>query len=146
MGSPAHYRYRDILGERGMLIIEEEFRVIKETPQGYWVQPAQKGACELTEEMVSRLVSKATRPSSVRFVLKFSSRRYCYPDKSVAMRAFMCRKEYQIKHAKTSLAKAKQSLQAAKTMLEVGDVFPRDKWCNSIMAGMPPEFDNWVFY
>lgn len=146
MARPIHYRYRDILSAEGILIIEDSFRVIKETECGYWVQIANGTRPDLTEEMISRMTAKATRPCNVRWVSKDSSRRYCYPSKADAMEAFRHRKLSQLAHARSSIAKAEQSIAAATTLLTVGDCLPRDSWSGSIMAGMPPHFSGVEFY
>lgn len=146
MIAPYHYRYSDVLSEDGMYIVLEIFRAIKETECGYWVQRYHGGSLELTEAMVKHMTAKATRPFNVRWVSKDSSRRYCYPDKALAMHSYQQRKIYQLKHARYSIARAEHALAAANKMLELGDCLPKSKWSGEIKLGMPAYFSGFTVY
>lgn len=138
---PDHYRYCDVLNECGMTLVEEVYQVIRETPAGYWVQ-AMYG-CRFTEpEQFDGAYARRKENRSARFVLKVSGRRYCYPTRLEAMQSFGHRKASQIKHAETSLAKARHALAAATRIVTTGNDYPLDKWGHGkgIKVGMPPEF------
>jgi len=139
---PDHYRYSDVLNESGLIITCQVFQAIKETPCGYWVVPMH--GVRLVGDLIARHMTQKAGYDRPRFVLKDSGKRYCYPDHKSAMQSYASRKRWQIKHAENSLYRARHALAAADKMLSVGDVFPREKWCNSIITGMPEEFRNWT--
>lgn len=145
MIGPDHYRYRDVLTESGQVIVEDVYQVIRATPAGYWVQrmygyritdPATLGAA----------YANRGHNRDVRFVLKQSGRRYCYPTRLEAMQSFGHRKAAQLKHAETSLAKARHALAAATRIATLGNDYPVSRYPGEIDVGMPPEFARYTFY
>lgn len=144
MIGPDHYRYSDILSEGGQYIQEEVYQVIKETPGGYWV--ARMYGYRRNEDACQKTYEARKTCREVRFVLKVSGRRYCYPDRLEAMRSFAARKAAQLKHAETSIAKARHALAAARRITEVGNDYPRSRWTNEIAIGMPPDFAQYSWY
>lgn len=138
---PDHYRYRDVLNEYGMTLVEEVYQVIRETPAGYWIQPYHGYRFAGVEEL-DRAYANRKWNRECRFVLKQSGRRYCYPTKLEAMQSFGHRKAAQLKHAETSLAKARHALAAASRIVTTGNDYPVCRWGSSgdIKVGMPPEF------
>lgn len=146
MSGPDHFRYRDVLNDSGQILVEEQFQVIRATPAGYWVR--RMYGHRITDPALLESVYKNRRVRDVHFVLKSSSRRYCYPTRLEAMKAFACRKAAQVKHAETSLAKARHALAAANRLATVGNDYPASRWGSGsdIHVGMPPEFAHLSFY
>lgn len=75
----------------------EEWKVIKETPKGYWIN----------------------RMSGIwwggkRWVSKTSRKRFAYPTKEEALESFLIRKKAHIKHLKRNLTNAEKALELAK--------------------------------
>lgn len=140
MDKPEHYRYTDVLNEGGLHIVEQTFRVLRATTYGYWIQPTHGSAPDLSEDDIDFRIRKASRPFNVRWVSLDSSRRYCYPTRAEAMHSYHRRKEAQIRHAETALAKARLGLKVSGEILSVGSSYPVCKHTGSILAGMPPEF------
>lgn len=64
---PDHYRLNDRLEPDGVVVRLEVFRVIKETPQGYWVAPQYTWywyePAELIKRKFARWVSKTSAKS-----------------------------------------------------------------------------------
>jgi len=98
---PVHYRYMDRHYERCNLSLElEEWLPVHETKCTYLVVPRW-----------SIYGDGMVRYSKPKRVLKTSNKRYCYPSKERAFESFIIRKEWQIKHAKRSLARATKALE-----------------------------------
>lgn len=95
---PTHYRVYETLMEDGVCIKVSIFEALKETPKGYWVE---REYCPHWMTLEAKLKSK-----HVRFVLKQSLRRYCYPEFSEALESFRKRKLKQIQHTRAALEKA----------------------------------------
>lgn len=144
MIGPDHYRYADILAEDGQYIHEDVYQVIRETPGGYWV--AQMHGYRRNEAECQKAYEARKHVREVRFVLKDSARRYCYPTRLEAMQSFCARKASQLKHAETSIAKARHALAAATRICATGNDYPRTRWGSEIPIGMPPEFAQYSFY
>jgi hypothetical protein len=70
----------------------QEYRVIKETPKGVWVQYGNS----LFKEK--------------RFVLRTARKRFAYPTKELAKESFIARKEAQIRINKDQIRRAEQAL------------------------------------
>lgn len=84
---PTHYRLKEVLEQAGLFVRAEEFYVVKETPQGYWVR-SQYSPAWMTFEQLKGI-------KCVRWVSKTSTKRYCYPDIKQATKNFTRRKELQ---------------------------------------------------
>lgn len=84
MNRPDHYRLHDTLIADGVYVSVEIFKVIRETPQGYWVAdehyPKWCDEKELRKRKFARWVSKT------------STKRYCYPTMEQAINSFKKRK------------------------------------------------------
>ena len=97
---PIHYRYVDYHYEHCSVSLElDEWIPVHETKCTYLLVP--KWAV-YGDGMV--------RYSKPKRVLKNSNKRYCYPCKDQAFESFKIRKEWQIKHANRSLARATEAL------------------------------------
>lgn len=95
---PDHYRLNDRLEPEGVIVRLEVFRVIKETPQGYWVAPRNRAYWMAPEELIKRKFA--------RWVSKTSTKRYCYPSLEDAIRSFRRRKEVQESRIRLQLEQA----------------------------------------
>jgi hypothetical protein len=144
---PDHYRYRDVLNEYGMTLVEEVYQVIRETPAGYWVQPYHGYRFASKEEFDNAYANRKWNREA-RFVLKESGRRHCYPTRLEAMQSLGHRKAAQLKHAETSLARARIALEAANKIVQSGSGYPLCKYGggHDIKIGMPPEFAGLCWY
>lgn len=145
MALPDHYRYHDVLNEDGLHLVCDTYQAIKETECGYYVVLSH-GNHRRPPEAVEHLL-KDKRANRVRFVLKVSCRRHCYPDKAEALWSYGKRKEMQIQHAAHALARAKHALAAVKNISELGNGYPVCKHTGAIEVGMPEEFKgySWDF-
>lgn len=138
MIGPDHYRYKDVLNEGGLHLVEEAFEVLKETPCGYWVKPLHGARTPASH------VEAALKGWGVRFVLKDSERRHCYPDRSRALHSYVCRKDKQIQHSIRSLERSRHALEVAGRMLRTGLDLPRCRFDNTtINMGMPEAFQGY---
>lgn len=95
---PDHYRLNDRLKPDGVVVRLEVFRVIKETPQGYWVASQYTGSWYEPAELINRKFA--------RWVSKASAKRYCYPTLEEAIRSFKRRKEVQESKLRVQLEQA----------------------------------------
>lgn len=99
---PMHYRIYEQLECDGVVIRVEEFKPIKETPQGYWVvsryAPAWLAEGELRKRKFARWVSKT------------SIKRKCYPSIEEAMSSFVKRKRRQASILRWQLEQAELAL------------------------------------
>lgn len=82
-----HYRLYDVLYETGIHVKLETFEVVKETPQGYWVNSQYNPTWLSAEELRKRKYLK--------WVSKTSTKRYCYPTMEQAVNSFKRRKVVQ---------------------------------------------------
>jgi len=91
------YRYDIQYSEVHLDVIVSTFKLVKETPCGYWI-------CQDTYyfSLEKRWISKTSR------------KRYAYPTKKEALNSFIIRKQRQIKHCTRDLGNAKQALNIAK--------------------------------
>jgi hypothetical protein len=99
------YRYEDALTTMGVRINECEFRLVKETPKGYWITYD----WDLSNECK-------------KWVSKDGEKRFAYPTKAEAKYSFLRRKEAQVAilnrqldRAETALAKAAGNLDDSNT-------------------------------
>ena len=116
------YRYRDICNEDGhMHIIEDWFKVIKETECGYWVSKNANAEilADTPEQIAYHMQIDRGCRVRARFVLCGPGKRFCHETQAQAMQGFMHRKAAQVRHAKTTLAKSQQSLKAALHLLNI---------------------------
>lgn len=93
-----HYRLKDRLEPDGVVVRLEVFRVIKETPQGYWVVSEYCANWLTPDELRKRRFAK--------WVSKTSHKRYCYPSIEEAIRSFKRRKEVQESRIRLQLEQA----------------------------------------
>lgn len=92
------YRYSDSRFKYGeYTIVLEQFILIKETPQGYWI----------TDEWDHTHEFK-------RWVSKHGRKRYAYPSKKEALESFLARKKRQIEILKAQLHGAEVALEIGK--------------------------------
>lgn len=82
-----HYRLVDQRESEGVTVRLVVFRVIKETPKGYWVA-SQYAPCGLS-------LGGMRKRKFAKWVSKSSRKRYCYPSIEEAIRSFKLRKEAQ---------------------------------------------------
>jgi len=143
---PDHYRYQDVLNEGGIHLVEKTYQVIRETPGGYWVRLIGGGGKLTTKEQADSVYDNRRTARGVKFVLKHSGRRHCYPTKLEAMESFACRKAAQIRHAEASLVKARHSLAAANRIASTGLDYQTCPRTRSIEVGMPPEYAGVTWY
>lgn len=126
------YRYRDVCDESGqMLLICDEYRSLKETPGGWWVNRI-KGPYPTPEIIAHWLANK--RMYSVRFVLSGAGKRFCYPTKAAALDSYRIRKARQIQHAQNTLAQAKLGLATAQRLIATGDDLVANRWGEKVMG------------
>lgn len=85
------YRYIDIVTEEGVELHLEEYKEIKKTPCGAWVQMVYMG----------HAIGKK------RFVLDGAGRRLCHQTKDQAWESFKLRKKWQASRAIAQLQRAK---------------------------------------
>lgn len=95
---PIHYRLRDALDEDGVKVLLDKFKVIKETPKGYWV--------ESTNSLSWIDLKRKKQMKLVRFVLKDSAKRFCYPSFELALHSYDIRKYRQVQRLKSQLEQA----------------------------------------
>lgn len=128
---PDHYRFAEFADAVGVHIGVQVFKVIKETPRGYWVLPTWEfDIITVCPEAVGRK----------RFVLKDSWRRYCYPSRAEALRSFRIRKSHHLQRLNYQLALAQVAHDRALTItdeeLETG---------TSIYCGKPELLNSYLF-
>ena len=103
-----HYRLNDRLEPEGVVVRLEVFRVIKETPQGYWVASQYAPNWLSPDELRKRKHAK--------WVSKTSRKRYCYPTVEAAIRSFKRRKEVQKSRLKVQFEQAKLAVERAEAL------------------------------
>ncbi|AUR82294.1 hypothetical protein NVP1022O_82 [Vibrio phage 1.022.O._10N.286.45.A10] len=91
---PIHYRYYDTVCQTGVVIVEQKFYPIRETPCFYFV---------LGEFDYKLHVAGNDRSHHAKRVGKNSTRSKCYPTKELALNSFFIRKRKQAIHAKRAL-------------------------------------------
>jgi hypothetical protein len=92
---PEHlYRFEDIVSTNGVQVIRRKFKVIKETPCGYWIQLYE---CFDDKKWVSKVARK----------------RFAYPVLDDAITNFRARKRRQIEILEAQLSVAKAALRWA---------------------------------
>lgn len=101
---PAHYRLRDYVSFDCVCVTIDVFDAIKETPKGYWVE-AKSSYKWMTFE-------QKRKHKMIRFVLKNSKRKYCYPDLETALNSFEIRKYRQVEYLKNKFEQAEIALSA----------------------------------
>lgn len=114
---PTHYRYRTFAYDDGTVQLEEEiWHPIKETPRGYWVASEDlfRYYNETSEEVVKRY-------KLVRFVLKDSGRRFCYPTKKEAFIHLYHRKRKHIQILRSELDRQTASMKLLEPIFESKD-------------------------
>jgi len=85
------YRYHDVHYTTGVQVHMRKFKVVKETPCGYWVK------------LFESFDDKKWVPNNTR-------KRYAYPNKEEALTSFIARKRRQVKILETQLSIAKYAL------------------------------------
>lgn len=99
------YRIRDYsVYDRGVAIMMMEYKVIKETPCGYWIYPIHSNP-----DIHGNGRSPASLPLS-KWVSKTSRKRYAYPTPAEAMESFISRKLRQIALARAQIKLATGAL------------------------------------
>lgn len=102
-GMTTHYRIKDVLFEDGLHIRAEKYRVIKETPKGFWVVREYAPTWLSVEALRKRKFAK--------WVSRDSVKRLCYPDIESAVKSFLRRKERQVSMLKYQLEQAELAVQ-----------------------------------
>lgn len=98
------YRFETKLTYDGFYRIEEwNLKLVKETPKGYWISHYYNS---------NGLIGKPI------WVSKTAKKRYAYPDREIALKSFIKRKERQIKILTDRLRGAETTLNQAKSLLE----------------------------
>ena len=131
---PTHYRLRDCLTNTGVTVSIERFRVVKLTPEGYWVVSEYGPSWLTSQELIKRKHAK--------WVSKTSHKRYCYPTLEQAVTSFKRRKAAQ-------LSKLEQQLAQARFVVEKMAELTNDEGDYKhygMNLGMPEEFDGYFFY
>lgn len=82
-----HYRLKEVLEETGLIVRAEQFFVVKETPQGYWVRSQYIPEWRDFEQL--------KKAKHIRWISKTSVKRYCYPSIEQAVNSFNVRKKRQ---------------------------------------------------
>ena len=90
------YRYDDVSYESGPKIILSTFKVIKETPCGWWIIQQWGDWCTPDEDK--------------RWVSKIARKRYAYPTKEEAMISFTARKTRQLSFLKAQTSYVEEIL------------------------------------
>lgn len=85
------YRFEDSMDAFGVKVHPRKFKVIKETPCGYWIELFYWG-------------------DDKKWVSKVARKRYAYPTKHEALTSFKARKKRQIEILEAQLNQARQSL------------------------------------
>lgn len=98
------YRYHDYVTNVGVHVGEYEYKVLKETPRGYWIQL-----------YPSRWENRVSR----KWVNKYSKKRFAYPSKEEALASFLARKRRQIQILQSQLDRAKVALSIKSQRTEV---------------------------
>jgi hypothetical protein len=115
--SSMRYRYEEYLWERGVRLVLRQFKEIKKTPCGAWVNDS--------------LYTKK------RFVLDGSGKRYCHETKELAFHSYKRRKMLQAQHAQKSLEMSRFMMEETNKL----DVAPEA----TIELGKPSFFDQYTF-
>lgn len=101
---PDHYRYVDEIGPDGLTVSCRRYVVVRESEHCYWI-------CTESYELVARqAIERGRLPKYLKRVLKVSSRRFAYPDKSEALHSYKARKQHQIFHAELALERARAAI------------------------------------
>ena len=117
---PDHYRFAEEIGPEGVTIYCQRFVVVGETPCCYYVIRDGMAYHASQDSEWSRTLVKRRRKR----VLKASWKRYCYPDMRDAMRSYVSRKSWQIRHANTALARAQAALVEATRLVDFEGLAP----------------------
>jgi hypothetical protein len=128
-----HYRVQGSLEPEGLLIKAEKYRVVKETPKGYWVVGPYAPTWLTVEELRKRKFAK--------WVSKNSGKRLCYPDITSAVRSFLLRKKRQVSMLKLQLEQAETALEKA----ELYEKATAEELLKGVNIGPIPSHDdiNW---
>jgi hypothetical protein len=89
------YRFEDSMDVYGVKVHTRKFKVIKETPCGYWIKLFYSG-------------------DDKKWVSKVARKRYAYPYKHEALTSFKARKKRQIEILQAQLSQARTALRWAK--------------------------------
>lgn len=100
---PNHYRLHDALFADGVHVGVETFKVIKETPRGYWVTNTYAPMWLTPDELRKRKFAK--------WVSKTARRRLCYPTLELAINSYKCRKTSQVARLRRQLEQAEKVLE-----------------------------------
>lgn len=115
------YRYIDLVTEEGVELYIEEWREVKKTPRGAWVQRFYMG----------HSIGKK------RFVLDGSGRRLCHATKEQAWDSFKLRKKWQASRAMTQLERANYAIE----QIAKFETAPKD----SLVLGKPDFWHSYTF-
>jgi uncharacterized protein (DUF2461 family) len=89
------YRYNQNYDEYSMTVVCDEYRLLRETPKGYWIVPDYSHFDDVHHK---------------RWIPKESIRRFAYPKKAEALHNFKMRKKHQIEILTSQLKYAKMAL------------------------------------
>ncbi len=116
---PDHYRYITMINEDGAFICCERFIVVGETPYFYYVvSDSYHGYLQCLSPDARQDAIKRNRKR----VSKDGYRRYCYPDKGLALKSLVARQRHRIHHAKLNLSAGRLAMAEAERMLEAGHI------------------------
>ena len=101
---PVHYRYKDAVTEKGLMLVEYRFYPIRETECFYFILN------EWQYKLYKRGVVKFEK--DVKRVSKSGLRRKCYPSQAEALQSYKARKRSQLHHATDALNRAKLALKS----------------------------------
>lgn len=99
------YRYNDPGGVEGVTLWLEELSVVSITPAGYWL-------------------TYGWPNNKDKFVLHDARKRYAYPTKELALKSYIIRKNWQLRHLANTKAKAERGLFIAKEMKKGREIKP----------------------
>lgn len=134
---PVHYRYKDGVSPQGLLLIEQTFYPIKETPCFYFVLP------EWSYNLYMRGIGDYGKQA--RRVSKNGVRRYCYPSREQAFESYKIRKNKQLWHAQNAINVATLAVNSLKGINtpEALNVVPEYTRCKLI--GHASFIDEYIF-
>lgn len=115
------YRYVDLVTEEGVELYIEEWKEIKKTPRGAWVQ----------RFFMGHAMGKK------RFVLDGDGRRLCHQTKELAWQSFKIRKKWQASRAISQLERANYAIEQIKKFDRAPD--------ESQVLGKPDFWHSYVF-
>lgn len=133
---PVHYRYKDGVDPKGLLLIEERFYPIRETACFYFILP--EWQYNLYKYGNGNFEKRAKRVS------KDGLRRKCYPSKEQAFESYKIRKQKQLWHAKNAINIAKLATEKLKDIKNPEDL-ESTQYKNCKLIGHADFIEEYIF-